>query len=91
MQKCHEIGVTVANLTFDGCATNLKAAEILGCPIADLNDIKTHFPYPSTTEKVCIFLDPCHTLKLIRNTFEWKRLIFDGNNGQIRCIWTNKV
>ncbi|CAH2109301.1 unnamed protein product [Euphydryas editha] len=84
LHKCHEVGVTVANLTFDGCATNLKAAEILGCQLTNLNNIKTHFPHPSTSEKVCIFLDPCHVIKLIRNTFERKRVIFDGNNGQIR-------
>lgn len=84
LYKCHEVGVTVANLTFDGCATNLKAAETLGCQLTDLNNIKTHFPHPSKSEKVCIFLDPCHTIKLIRNTFERKRLIFEGNNGQIR-------
>lgn len=84
LEKCHEAGVTVTNLTFDGCATNLKAAEILGCRLTDLHCIKTHFPHPLTSEKVCIFLDPCHTIKLIRNTFERKRLMFDGNNGQIR-------
>ncbi|CAH2097479.1 unnamed protein product [Euphydryas editha] len=84
LHKCHEVGVTVTNLTFNGCATNLKAAEILGCQLTNLNNIKTHFPHPPTPKKVRIFLDPCHVIKLIRNTSERKWMIFDGNNGQIR-------
>lgn len=86
--------MTVANITFDGCGTNLKAAEILGCQLTNLNNIKTHFPHPSTSEKEYIFLDPCNTIKLIRNKFERQRLIFDGNNRQIRwqlLINLNKV
>lgn len=72
LEKCHEVGVTVTNLTFDGCSANFKAAQILGCELTDLNNLKTFFPHPTTSEKVCIFIDPCHVIKLIRNTFEKK-------------------
>lgn len=84
LEKCHEVGVTVTNLTFDGCSANFKAAQILGCELTDLNNLKTFFPHPTTSEKVCIFIDPCHVIKLIRNTFEKKRLLFDKNNRQIK-------
>ncbi|CAB3222380.1 unnamed protein product [Arctia plantaginis] len=84
LEKCHEVGVTVANLTFDGCAANFKAAEILGCQLSDVNNLKTYFLHPSTSEKICIFIDPCHVIKLIRNSFERKRLLFDGNDQKIK-------
>lgn len=67
LEKCHDVGVTVASFTFDGCSANLKAAEILGCNFSDVNSLKTYFLHPRTSEKVCIFLDPCHVIKIIRS------------------------
>lgn len=84
LQKCHEVGAMVLNLTFDGCSANFGAAEMLGCDLSDVNNMKTYFPHPSTGEKVCIFIDPCHVIKLIRNTFEKKRLLYDNNDKQIK-------
>lgn len=74
LQKCHEVGVIVSSLTFDDCSANFGAAEILGCKLSDVCNMKTYFPHPCKGEKVCIFIDPCHVIKLIRNTFEKKRL-----------------
>ncbi|RVE41326.1 hypothetical protein evm_014021 [Chilo suppressalis] len=84
LQKCHDVGVSVLCVTFDGCTANLKAAEILGCNLTDPNNFLTNFPHPSTQEQVCIFLDPCHVIKLIRNTFGKKRLFFDEDGKKIR-------
>lgn len=84
LEKCNEVGAIVASLTFDGCSANFGAVEILGCKLSDVNDMKTYFAHPSTGEKVCIFIDPCHVIKLVRNTFEKKRLLFDADNKQIR-------
>lgn len=84
LEKCYEVGVTVVNLTFDGCSANFKAAEILGCELSDINNLKTYFKHPSSSEKICVFIDPCHVIKLIRNTFEKKRLLYDENDKQIK-------
>ncbi|CAH2088434.1 unnamed protein product [Euphydryas editha] len=78
------VGVSVVRVTFDGCSANLSAAEILGCDLTDPNNFVTHFPHPCTQEKVCVFLDPCHVIKLIRNSFEKKRLFFDENGEKVR-------
>lgn len=75
LQKCHEVGVIVLSLTFDGCSANFDAAEILGCKLSDVSIMKTYFPHPCTGENVCIFIDPCHVIKLIRNTFEKNTVI----------------
>lgn len=63
----------------------MNAPKILGCKLTDPNNFVTHFPHPSTQEKVCIFLDPYHVIKLIRNTFEKKRLFFYEGGKKIRC------
>lgn len=84
LQKCHDAGVSVVSIRFDGCPANLSAAEIVGCKLSDPNDFVTHFPHPSTQKKVCIFLDPCHVIKLIRNSFEKKRVFFDKDGKKIR-------
>lgn len=82
--KCHDAGVSVVSITFDGCPANLSATEILGCKLSDSNYFVTHFPHPSTQKKVCIFLDPCHVIKLISNTFEKNRVFFDEDGKKIR-------
>ena len=43
-------------------------------------NLKTYFHHPITKEPVFIFLDPCHMLKLVRNTIGDKKNIVDGNN-----------
>lgn len=45
--------------------------------------MKTTFRHPSCDKDVAVFLDPCHMIKLVRNTFEAKRVIFD-NHGEIK-------
>jgi len=39
---------------------------------ADIINQISWFPHPSTKEEICIFLDPAHMLKLVRNTIgDW--------------------
>ncbi|KAF9411106.1 hypothetical protein HW555_009968, partial [Spodoptera exigua] len=57
LQKYFDAGVTVVSMTFDGCPANLSAAEILGCKLTNPKNLVTHFPHPSTQEKiVCVNL-----------------------------------
>lgn len=46
IQKCHNAGVDIIGLTFDGCAANMAAAELLGCQLHESNNLKTTFPQP---------------------------------------------
>lgn len=79
--KC---GVKIANLTFDGFCSNVSACEMLG---ADLKIGSDEFqPYilnDFNGEKIFIVLDPCHMLKLIRNTLAKKKIIYDDNGDKI--------
>lgn len=63
----HESGILITSLTFDGAAANISMANILGAQISNMDKISPFFPHPVTNEKVFIFLDACHMLKLIRN------------------------
>lgn len=84
LRECYHVGVDIIAVTFDGCSSNINAANILGCELKDLSNLKTIFKHPECDKKVAIILDPCHMIKLVRNTFESKRLIFDNNNKEIR-------
>lgn len=84
LKKCFEAGIKVVSLTFDGAPTNLTMAKILGC---DLNytSLKTSFQHPSKNgDEVVVLLDPCHMVKLVRNTLGEKGLMANGENGLIR-------
>ena len=56
-------------------------AKLLG---ADINYHKPYFLNPYSNEKVYIILDPCHMLKLVRNTLGEIGIVSDGFGNQIR-------
>jgi len=79
----HETGVIVKSLTFDGAGSNISMATSLGSKLHPPN-VKTYFLHPITKSKIFIFLDPCHMLKLCRNTLgDWKSL-YDKNGQEIK-------
>jgi len=59
----HDTGVRVVALTFDGATTNLSTAKQLQCNLR-LNSLQTWFPHPVTKDKMFIFPDPYHMIKL---------------------------
>lgn len=81
--KCHDAGVKVVSLTFDGHATNITAMKLLGCKIDHESEMKTTFKHPVDNSDVAVFLDPVHMFKLIRNHFESKKYILDENDQEI--------
>ncbi|VEN47124.1 unnamed protein product [Callosobruchus maculatus] len=87
VRKClsflHESGITVSSLTFDGAAVNFAMASHLGADFKDPKQLKTSFTHPVTGDDVFIFLDPCHMIKLVRNTFGSQKLLNDDANNQI--------
>ncbi|CAB3238852.1 unnamed protein product [Arctia plantaginis] len=86
MLNCHDAGIEVASMTFDGCPSNIAMSRELGCLFEHQyqGQLKTSFPHPTTSEPVSIFLDPCHMIKLIRNTLENKKVLQDSNGGFIK-------
>lgn len=64
-----EAGVGIKAVTFDGCPANLTMAKKLGCSFEGSN-FNTTFKNPSNDDKIAVFLDPAHMIKLIRNAFE---------------------
>ena len=58
-------------------------ATDLGCDFSNLDDMVTTFPHPKSQEKIAVFLDPCHMLKLIRNCLGEQNILFDSENKSI--------
>ena len=83
LSNCHEVGIEVVSMTFDGCPANIAMARELGCSF-NLGQLKTYFPHPETQQPIYVFLDPCHMVKLIRNTLESKKVFQDNSGGLIK-------
>lgn len=75
-----ESRVIVSSLTFDGAPSNFNMAKCLGAELMDVKNLKTYFLHPVTNDKIYIWLDPSHMIKLVRNCFgEYKHLEYNGN------------
>jgi len=79
----HGTGVRVIALTFDGAATNLSTVKQLQCNVSPYS-LQTWFPHPITNDKIFIFPDPSHMIKLVRNLFGDLKIIADGSNRLIK-------
>jgi hypothetical protein len=78
----HDTGAIVSTLTFDGHPTNITAAKCLGVEIL-VDNSKTTIPHPVTKDPIEVILDPCHMLKLIRNTFGSQGILYDNEGRAI--------
>lgn len=68
MEMLHSINIRVIALTFDGDAKNQAAVRNLGL---NTREMLGSFPHPSNSDwMVYGFFDPCHMLKLVRNTLK---------------------
>ncbi|CAH1981929.1 unnamed protein product [Acanthoscelides obtectus] len=94
VEKClsfiHESGVIVTSLTFDGAPVNFTMASHLGANF-DVSIMKTFFTYPVTGSDVFIILDPCHMIKLVRNTFGSQKYLIDQDGNQIDWNFLSKL
>lgn len=90
LEKLNEVGIKVISLTFDGAGSNITMIKTLGCNL-DPNDMKTFFHHPVTNEPVFVFLDPCHMLKLVRNTLAEKGCVVDSENKSVKWEYIKKL
>ncbi|CAI6375887.1 unnamed protein product [Macrosiphum euphorbiae] len=84
MSLLTEIKIKIYSITFDGAHVNTAMCTHLGAKFT-LNNPKTFIEYKDTEGKeqqMFIFYDPAHMLKLIRNTFQNKKVI-KNKNGQL--------
>lgn len=72
----YNTGSKVFSITFDGAPTNLNMCTHLG---ANFNffgpNFKPWFKHPASDDKVWVFWDPCHMIKLVRNTLGDKKIL----------------
>lgn len=79
----HDIGAKVPSVTFDGHATNAAMCHLLGANLdVDSENFKPHFT-ANNGEKVNIWYDPCHMIKLVRNAIGKQEIFHDSPNGNI--------
>lgn len=73
-------GINIKSLTFDGAPSNVSMATLLGANL-HLPNLKPYFCHPVSKEKIHIFLDACHMIKLCQNTLgDWKFLKNENGN-----------
>ena len=80
LSKLHEIGVQIVSVTHDGQAANQSMLKLLGVFVNEDGSICSSFPHPETKMPVVVFLDPCHMLKLVRNTLGSKGCLWAGSS-----------
>jgi len=88
--ELQETGIIIKSLTFDGAANNLAIANVLGASLY-YPDLKPYFKHPVTQDTVHIILDPCHMVKLLRNTLGDWGLLFNSNNEAIKGNYFKKL
>lgn len=81
LQFLHTSGIQVLSLTFDGASSSM--CEKLGALSSNPAKLKTWFRHPCSREKVYIFFDPPHALKLVRNALGTYKIIVDADGHQV--------
>ncbi|CAH1999228.1 unnamed protein product [Acanthoscelides obtectus] len=83
-------GVLIKSITFDGCASNISMANLLGAKLS-FPGMKPYFINPVNKEKVHIILDACHMIKLVRNTLGDWGILCDGNGDSIKWYYFKEL
>lgn len=89
LKSLYETGLKIISVTCDGTSTNLNMFRELRCDFSNMSSLQTSFRHPITNNKVVAFLDPCHMLKLVRNTFSDMYILVDVNNQLIQ--WSDII
>lgn len=90
LTSLHEIGLRIISVMFNGTTTNFSALKTLGCNF-QTDKFKTHLQHPSTKEKVFIFLDASHMLKLVRNTLGTCKTLIDSSGEEIQWQYLEEL
>ncbi|KAF0742064.1 Uncharacterized protein FWK35_00023842, partial [Aphis craccivora] len=90
LELMHETGAKVHSITFDGAHTNTAMCKHLGANFST-SESRFFIEHPVSKEPVFIFYDACHILKLIRNTFGDKKLLYNDKNEEINWDYIKKL
>uniref|UniRef100_A0A2S2NBA2 THAP domain-containing protein 9 n=1 Tax=Schizaphis graminum TaxID=13262 RepID=A0A2S2NBA2_SCHGA len=94
MKKCldllYDTGVKIHSLTFDGAQCNLSMCTKLGAYLK-LNNPNFSSPHTTSGEPIYLFYDPCHALKLVRNTLGDKRILINSQGEKIEWEYIKKL
>lgn len=80
LREVSKSGIKIVGMTFDGLRLNFAMVETMG---ASIDTDKLYISNPHSDERIRIFPDACHMLKLIRNIFASRRILYDANNDNI--------
>lgn len=86
-----ESDVVVASITFDGPPSNLAMCKHLGASFDDKDNMTLFMVHPTTNKKIYLYLDICHMIKLVRNTFASRKVFYDENNDKIEWDYIEKL
>lgn len=81
-------GAHIHSVTFDGAPVNQSMYSFLG---ANLKSFKPFISNSITKEKINIFLDPAHMLKLVRNAFGEKKCLINSKGEFIKWDYIVKL
>lgn len=87
LELLHDTGIILHSLTFDGFV-NISMCTNLGANFELNEHFKPYILHPITKEKIFCFLDPCHALKLVRNTLGDKLILHQEESN---IYWDNIV
>lgn len=77
-------GIKIADISCDGHKANPLMFKHLGTQLKLVDgDFKSFIINPHNNEKINIIIDPSHAIKLVRNTFGNRKIIFE-NDDEIR-------
>lgn len=86
LKKVTECGAEVVSVTFDGFKSNKTMAEHLGAKLStEASDLMTKISIPVGEQvlETSIILDPSHMIKLVRNNFAGRKVLYAPNGKKI--------
>lgn len=87
----HETRVLVTSITFDGLRSNFLMATQFGAKLNMKDNLQVYFAHPISKAKIFVILNPCHTLKLIRNLSGKAQVLVDGDGNTIQRSFVKKL
>lgn len=81
-------GVKVVGLVFDGLALNFAMVRTMG---ANVYEDQLYINNPHSDEKILIFPDACHMLKLARNRLAIKKKLYDSDGNLIEWRYLEEL
>lgn len=68
LEKVYDVGICISSITFDEHSVNFAMCKTLGANFdVTLPQFELSIKHPVTQERIFIFLDPSHWIKLLRN------------------------